>query len=65
MDIRPFVPSLAYRMCLAADGAFPAIVVCPASLKLNWMRELDRWLPGRSARMLTGVSARAELDRLK
>ena len=22
MDIRPFVPSLAYRMCLAADGAF-------------------------------------------
>ncbi len=22
MDIRPFVPSLAYRMCMAASGAF-------------------------------------------
>ncbi|HEY1778394.1 MAG TPA: DEAD/DEAH box helicase [Solirubrobacteraceae bacterium] len=42
---------------LAADDAFPAIVVCPASLKLNWMRELERWLPGRSARMLSGTSA--------
>ena len=31
---------------LEADGAYPAIVVCPASLKLNWMRELERWLPG-------------------
>jgi hypothetical protein len=44
---------------LAADDAFPAIVVCPASLKLNWMRELERWLPGRSARMLSGTSGGA------
>jgi hypothetical protein len=40
---------------LQADGAFPAVVVCPASLKLNWMRELARWLPGRSAQMLDGT----------
>ncbi len=39
---------------IEADGAYPAIVVCPASLKLNWMRELDRWLPARSAQMLDG-----------
>lgn len=37
-----------------ADGAYPAIVVCPASLKLNWMREIARWLPHRSAQMLEG-----------
>ena len=43
---------------LEADGAYPAIVVCPASLKLNWMRELERWLPHRSARMLGGGTAR-------
>jgi hypothetical protein len=39
---------------LEADGAYPAIVVCPASLKLNWLRELERWLPGRSVQALAG-----------
>ncbi len=39
---------------IEADGAYPAIVVCPASLKLNWMREIERWLPTRSAQMLDG-----------
>ncbi len=39
---------------IEADGAYPAIVVCPASLKLNWMREIERWLPGRTAQMLDG-----------
>jgi SWI/SNF-related matrix-associated actin-dependent regulator of chromatin subfamily A-like protein 1 len=44
---------------LEADGAYPAVVVCPASLKLNWLRELERWLPGRSTRMLTGTGGGA------
>jgi hypothetical protein len=44
---------------LEADGAYPAIVVCPASLKLNWLRELELWLPGRSAQTLTGTGTRA------
>ena len=39
---------------LEADGAFPAVVVCPASLKLNWEREAARWLPHRSRAVLTG-----------
>ncbi len=41
---------------IEADGAYPAIVVCPASLKLNWMRELSHWLPQRDARALSGTS---------
>ncbi len=40
---------------LQADGAFPAVVVCPASLKLNWLAEIERWLPQRSARALVGT----------
>ncbi len=40
---------------LEADDAYPAIVVCPASLKLNWMREIARWLPGRTAQALAGT----------
>jgi SWI/SNF-related matrix-associated actin-dependent regulator of chromatin subfamily A-like protein 1 len=42
---------------LQADDAFPAVVACPASLKLNWLREIERWLPGRSARALVGTGA--------
>jgi SWI/SNF-related matrix-associated actin-dependent regulator of chromatin subfamily A-like protein 1 len=39
---------------LEADGAFPAVVVCPASLKLNWEREARRWLPHRSVAVVQG-----------
>jgi SWI/SNF-related matrix-associated actin-dependent regulator 1 of chromatin subfamily A len=46
---------------LEADAAYPAIVVCPASLKLNWLRELERWLPGRSAQALAGTRADAPI----
>ena len=35
---------------LEADEAFPAVVVCPASMKLTWEREAARWLPHRSVR---------------
>jgi SWI/SNF-related matrix-associated actin-dependent regulator of chromatin subfamily A-like protein 1 len=46
---------------IEADGAYPAVVVCPASLKLNWLREIERWLPHRSARALHGTGAQALL----
>jgi superfamily II DNA or RNA helicase len=48
---------------LEAANAYPAIVVCPASLKLNWLRELRRWLPQRTAQALSGhgVSAPHEM----
>src|SRR3954470_9007537 len=39
---------------LEADDAFPAIVVCPASLKLNWERETAKWLPHRSVAVIQG-----------
>jgi SWI/SNF-related matrix-associated actin-dependent regulator of chromatin subfamily A-like protein 1 len=42
---------------LEADGAFPAIVVCPASLKLNWQREAAHWLPHRSVALVEGRMA--------
>ena len=42
---------------LEADGAFPAVVVCPASMKLGWQREAARWLPHRSVAVITGRSA--------
>lgn len=34
-------------------GAFPAVIVVPAVVKLNWLREIDKWFPGRSMTLLT------------
>jgi len=42
---------------LEADGAFPAVVICPASLKLGWQREAERWLPHRSVAVVEGRRA--------
>ncbi len=39
---------------LEADGAFPALVICPAALKLNWQRETMHWLPHRSVALVEG-----------
>jgi hypothetical protein len=42
---------------LEADAAFPAIVVCPASMKLGWLRETRKWLPHRSVAVIDGRPA--------
>ncbi len=49
---------------IEADGAFPAIVVCPASMKLGWERETRHWLPHRSVAVVQGrgvVSASVDI----
>ena len=49
---------------LEADGAYPAVVICPASMKLGWERETKRWLPHRSVTVVNGrgtVPAAAEI----
>jgi len=40
-------------MCtVEAANAFPCLVVVPNLVKINWLREIDLWLPGRSITIL-------------
>ena len=41
---------------LEADEAFPALVICPASMKLMWEREANKWLSRRKVALLEGRS---------
>lgn len=41
---------------LELRDAFPAVIVCPASLKENWRREINKWLPHRSVNIVSGKS---------
>lgn len=43
---------------LQASNAFPALIVAPAALKMNWEREVKKWIPNRTVEILTGTTPR-------
>lgn len=44
-------------MLIAATGAYPALVLTLASVKIGFKRELEKWLPGKNIVMLEGRKA--------
>lgn len=36
------------------EDVFPALIVCPNTLKTNWEREFDRWWPGVDVQVIKG-----------
>lgn len=56
MGLGKTVETLATLGCVSA---FPAVVVCPASLQLYWQEMAGRWLPGRRA-LLAGAHTPGE-----
>lgn len=37
---------------LEADGAYPAVIMCPPNLTLNWLAEYKKWLPERTVEVV-------------
>lgn len=52
---------------VVGSGALPALVICPATLKLNWKREIERWVPGAKVQILsgTGKPSKTNISRAK
>ena len=46
------------------EDIFPALIVCPNTLKKNWEREFDKWWPGVNVTVINGSAAqrRAQFD---
>lgn len=41
-------------VAISVRNQYPAIVVCPASIKGHWARETMKWLPGKKVAILNG-----------
>lgn len=44
-------------MEVLGDDAYPALVVCPNSMKISWAAEINRWAPGRTPVVIAGSAA--------
>jgi SNF2 family DNA or RNA helicase len=38
------------------EAIFPALIVCPNTLKKNWEREFDKWWPGVDVQVVSGTA---------
>lgn len=39
------------------EEAFPALIVCPNTLKKNWMREFAKWYPEKTIQIIKGTAS--------
>ena len=58
MGVGKTIQALAIASCFLRDG--PMLVVCPASMRLAWAREAERWLPELTPANLVVVNGSAD-----
>ncbi len=46
-------------------GEPPVVVVCPPTLILNWVSEINRWVPGKKIVTLSGMAKKALTDQVR
>ena len=64
LDIRPFVPSLAYRMCMAASGALDFAVAGPNSY--DWdIAAADLLVEEAGGRLMEAAGERLQYNRAR
>jgi SWI/SNF-related matrix-associated actin-dependent regulator 1 of chromatin subfamily A len=51
--------SLSALLCVLAAEHKHTLIVCPASVKVNWEREIHKWLPQASTEILSGFTPSA------
>ncbi len=44
-------------LAASVAGAFPLLAIVPNVVKMNWAREVERWIPGRRATVIHGDGA--------
>lgn len=49
------------------DAAYPALIVCPSSMKLTWEAEFHKWAPSRMPVVIAGTAAkrRSKIEELQ
>lgn len=52
--------SLEALLVISELRAFPALIICPASLKHNWRREIAKWRPDLTTLVVNGREPRAD-----
>ena len=56
------------KTCMSAiylskkENAYPAVVVCPASLKTNWQVEIEKWTPNAVSYVISGRDSYKNAD---
>ena len=45
---------------LEEEDLYPAIIICPNSVKTNWVREFQKWAPSRRVEMAQGGTPQAQ-----